>query len=100
MARWLYIWLLWRHPPRFRQRFGDEMLDIFDESAPSERPSLLRDAVASLFRQRFLRAEPHEPLPAAPNGGPLLCNLSDYKPSRGAFINAAILSALLLTAFV
>ena len=33
MIRWLYIQLIWMHPVRFRHRFGDEMLGIFDQSA-------------------------------------------------------------------
>jgi Ca2+-binding EF-hand superfamily protein len=53
MMRWLYIQLLWMHPRTFRQRFGDEMLGIFDQSA--EKRSLLVDGVVSLFRQWALR---------------------------------------------
>src|SRR5271165_1971099 len=51
--------LLLLHPPRFRRRFGAEMLLIFDESP---KPKLLRnvplliDGIASLARQWLLRS--------------------------------------------
>jgi hypothetical protein len=41
MTRRLYILLLRLHPRAFRQRFGDEMLGIFDQSA--QKSSLLAD---------------------------------------------------------
>jgi hypothetical protein len=57
MTRRFYILLLRLHPAAFKQRFGDEMLDIFDQSP--EKLSLLADGILSLFRQRALRR--HQP---------------------------------------
>ena len=52
MRRYLYRYLLWLHPPAFRRRFGEEMLCIFDESAPVHGVAfLLADALGSLIRQ-------------------------------------------------
>jgi hypothetical protein len=36
MSRSLYRWLLYLHPPAFRQLFAEEMLWIFDEAAATE----------------------------------------------------------------
>ena len=52
--RSIYRLLLQLHPPRFRRRFSDEMLLIFDES-PNQ-ASLLADGVVSLARQWLLRS--------------------------------------------
>ncbi|HTX16871.1 MAG TPA: hypothetical protein VMD77_16330 [Candidatus Baltobacteraceae bacterium] len=56
MTRFLYRMLIALHPPRFRERFGDEMLCAFDESAPDRAGRLFADAFLSLFRQWFLRS--------------------------------------------
>ncbi len=55
MTRRVYILLLRLHPRAFRQRFGDEMLGIFDECAG--KGSLLADGFLSLFRQWTLRRQ-------------------------------------------
>ena len=52
--RSIYRFLLQLHPPRFRRRFGEEMLLIFDDSR--NRPSLLADGAVSLARQWLLRS--------------------------------------------
>jgi len=57
MKRNLYRVLIALHPRRFRERFGDEMLWIFDESPPERRPRLLADSLFSLLRQRLLRSD-------------------------------------------
>jgi hypothetical protein len=46
MLRHLYVWLLQLHPAAFRQRFGDEMLEIFD-NARNLRSTLLTTADGS-----------------------------------------------------
>ena len=55
MTRALYAGLVWLHPPRFRAEFGDEMLWIFDESAPRAAPAevarLFADGAVSILRQ-------------------------------------------------
>jgi len=53
-VRSIYRLLLQLHPARFRRRFGEEMLLIFDES-PNQ-ASLLADGVLSLARQWLLRS--------------------------------------------
>jgi len=59
--RSLYTTLLRLHPADFHQRFGDEMMSIFDE--PGRRQSSLRlvaDAFLSMLRQHLFRPEaPH-----------------------------------------
>jgi hypothetical protein len=53
----LYSFLVRRHPSQFRDRFGEEMLSIFDDSAADRKSArLLFDAGVSLFRQWFLRS--------------------------------------------
>jgi|SRR5580704_54967 hypothetical protein len=54
MAKSIYRLLLHLHPPRFRRRFSDEMLLIFDDS-PNQ-ASLLADGAVSLARQWLLRS--------------------------------------------
>lgn len=58
MIRWLYSFLIRRHPARFRQRFGDQMQSTFDESVRERNGyRLLMDAGISLLRQWLLRSE-------------------------------------------
>src|SRR5215471_13838153 len=58
MIRRLYEWLIWSHPDRFRRRFGEQMLSIFDDSTRARSGfDLLSDAFLSLLRQRLLRTE-------------------------------------------
>ena len=46
MIRWLYAGLLRLHPPGFRQRFGQEMLWIFDQAKANGRTApLFADAM-------------------------------------------------------
>src|SRR5215813_10848244 len=56
--RRLYAWLIQRHPERFRQEFGEQMLSIFDDS--TRRRSglhLVIDGFVSMLRQRLMRPE-------------------------------------------
>jgi Ca2+-binding EF-hand superfamily protein len=64
MIRSVYATLVQLHPRSFRQRFGGEMLSIFDHTASSDRFALVGDAVFSLLRQRLLRPG-SEPEPCA-----------------------------------
>lgn len=68
IPRFLYVLLLWLHPPSFRRRFGDEMLWIFDASEP-RRWQLLGDGLGSLFRQWILRSGAAWKLPLIAIGG-------------------------------
>jgi hypothetical protein len=54
MIRRLYSWLMCLHPVRFRERFGEQMMSVFDESV-RERGGirLLADAAISVLRQQF-----------------------------------------------
>jgi len=54
--RSLYHALIELHPARFRDRFGDEMLCVFDEAGRDRAPRLFADAVLSLLRQWLLRS--------------------------------------------
>ncbi len=56
MRRSLYRALIELHPARFRDRFGDEMLCVFDEAGGDRAPRLFADAVVSLLRQWLLRS--------------------------------------------
>jgi hypothetical protein len=64
MKRSLYRCLLWLHPPAFRQRFAEEMLWIFDETANTGATRLLADGLVSLFRQWVVRLGVWRPLAA------------------------------------
>lgn len=58
MTRWLYSVLLRLHPACFRDRFGQQMLSVFDESVrQSGRIDLLGNATVSLLRQRLFRSD-------------------------------------------
>jgi Ca2+-binding EF-hand superfamily protein len=66
-----YATLVRLHPRAFRQRFGEEMLSIFDQTsrdrrAGGSRAALVGDAVFSLLRQWFLRPGLRAPENAAP----------------------------------
>jgi hypothetical protein len=99
MVRLFYICLLRLHPRAFHRRFAEEMLWIFDQTAPRGKPPLLADALISLARQRMLRpAIPEESLPlelapVASDGVPLFYTFESFNPRAGALINGAILSA-------
>jgi hypothetical protein len=57
MLRTFYRWLLRLHPRRFRERFAEEMLWIFDEIRTTrERAFLLGDAFNSLAMQWIVRS--------------------------------------------
>jgi hypothetical protein len=65
MKRSLYRCLLWLHPPAFRQRFAEEMLWIFDETAKPGGTRLLADGLVSLLRQWVARSAIWRPFAAA-----------------------------------
>lgn len=51
MNRRIYQTLICLHPATFREQHRDEMLCIFDESAPCESRPLIADAIRSIVRQ-------------------------------------------------
>ncbi len=56
MKRACYQCLLWLHPAGFRERFADEMLWIFDETAAEEGLRVFADGFLSLLRQWALNS--------------------------------------------
>jgi hypothetical protein len=80
--RLLYKLLISLHPPSFRERFAQEMLWIFDESANSwSAGSLLRDAILSLLGQWLIRSEVWKWLVAGIAGVvPLLTAFGSFLP--------------------
>jgi hypothetical protein len=58
MLRRIYRCVLGLHPPGFRNKFGDEILSIFDHTTGKLSASrLLMDGIGSLIRQWVLRPE-------------------------------------------
>lgn len=55
LLRRAYALLLRLHPRHFRNRYGQEMLWIYDESVRGDRTRLFADAIVSVLRQRLLR---------------------------------------------
>src|ERR1700730_12265150 len=51
MKRWLYRTLILLHPPSFRERFGAELLCIYDEAVGEGALPLFSDSLISLVRQ-------------------------------------------------
>ena len=91
MTRRLYILLLQLHPEPFRQRFGEEMLDIFDQSA--QKSSLMIDGFVSLARQWTLRRRPIAFSPTtATDGVPLFYSAGPEVPRAGAFVPGAVIT--------
>ena len=57
MIRFLYRALLWSHPASFEERFGEELLWIFDLRRASDTGiTLLLDCFVSLCRQWLFRS--------------------------------------------
>jgi hypothetical protein len=56
MNRALYRCLISLHPRAFRERFGDEMLCVFDEATHTGATPFVADAFASLARQWLFRS--------------------------------------------
>ncbi len=97
MLRSFYRCVLRLHPPGFRERFADEMLSIFDqtaERAPAFR--LVVDAFQSLLRQWALRPEywrqPSPEQQPAPDGIPSFYTLDPFRPRASAVIHGLVLS--------
>jgi hypothetical protein len=103
MNRWLYSFLIERHPGPFRLQFGDEMLSIFDDSRLRRRPLLVLDAALSLLRQWLLRSEQNRRGRAVLAGGPSheFHQLSERLQKRASRLNLAwVLSVIPLQIFV
>ena len=94
--RFLYAFLLRLHPRRFRERFGEEMMAIFDEA---ESLPLLGDVLLSLIRQWAFRPQ-QQPVAAAAQPSGMFQTLDTYTPRRSALIQGAVLSAIFFWALV
>jgi len=97
MIRWLYIALLRMHPARFRQRFGDEMLWIFDAShADGRTASIFFDGVRSLCRQWMHR--PQAQVARASVAAPAFYICDGDTPRRSALLQGLIGAMLIFWA--
>jgi len=104
MDRLLYVWLVGLHPRQFRERFGQEMIGIYDEHTGNGRhAALFIDLLISLFRQWMLRPAHHEPalsiaLPATSSDTPVFQLLDSSLPRRSALVKGAILTLIWFSA--
>lgn len=57
MRRSLYRVVIALHPPRFRERFGEEMMCVLDEAGPESTARIFADGFLSLLRQWLLRSD-------------------------------------------
>ena len=99
MLQKIYKGFLRLHPPYFRDRFGDEMLSIFDQAGTTfAKIRLIGDLALSLLRQWGFRPQfCHEPVVADPvpaGGAPEFLVFDNFRPRTGALIDGAVLSAI------
>ena len=98
MLRFFYRWILRFHPARFRERFGDEMLSIFDHiEGRAATAELVADAFISLVRQWTIRSEYWEEkatvnVPAGASGLPVFYTLESFRPRKSALLGGALLT--------
>lgn len=98
MLRLFYRWLLRFHPTRFRERFAEEMLSIFDDvEGRAAAAELVADAFISLVRQWTMRSEYWEEkvtvsVPAGAGGLPVFYTFESFKPRKSALIGGAVLT--------
>jgi hypothetical protein len=104
MLRRLYSWIIRLHPRRFRDRFAQEMLSIFDESKPDQGTArLLADGAVSLVRQWALRsgpgvAETRQAVPWSTDGTPVFYVFQHYKPRTSSLITGGMLTLVVFCA--
>ena len=96
-VRILYAFLLRLHPRQFRERFGEEMMAIFDEARSFW---LLGDAVLSLMRQWALRPQQQAVLASTAKPHGMFQTLDSYTPRRSALVHGAVLSAIFFCGLV
>jgi len=98
MLRLFYRWLLRFHPARFRKRFAEEMLSIFDHiEGRAAAVELVADAFISLVRQWTMRSEYWEEkatvsVPAGAGGLPGFYTLESFRPQKSALIGGVVLT--------
>lgn len=98
MFRHLYRFVVLAHPGSFRQRFGDEMLSIADQSEGKLlRAGLLVDGVISLLRQWVLRPDfQQETAVSIVAGEPHFYTFQKEKLRASTLVYGAMLSACVL----
>jgi hypothetical protein len=98
MFRFFYRWLLRFHPARFRERFAEEMLSIFDHvETRAAAANLVAEAFISLVRQWTMRSEYWKEQAAATvspaaDGSPVFFTLETFKPRKSALFEGAVLT--------
>jgi hypothetical protein len=101
MLRFCYQYLLCFHPARFRERFAEEMLSIFDHiEGRAGRGKLVADAFSSLLRQWTIRPQNWEQkataiVPIGATAAPAFFTLGDFRPSKSALFYGAALTLIL-----
>ena len=104
MLRLFYRWLLSFHPARFRKRFAEEMLSIFDHiEGRTAAVELVADAFISLVRQWTMRSEYWEEkatvrVPAGAGGLPGFYTLKSFRPQKSALIGGVVLTWIVCSA--
>jgi hypothetical protein len=101
MMRSIYRWLLRLHPAYFRERFSDEMLSIYDQSAGRMGAfKLVVDGLVSLVRQCVFRPDFwHEPatserIPFVSAGLPTFFTFDHSRPSNAVLFQATTATGL------
>lgn len=101
LARASYRCLLKMHPAAFRERFGNDMLQIFEDASESYGCVwLLADLTASLGRQRLLRRESGSELAPSPVGLMAGVYLDPWPPHLTSAKLASACMLSLLTVFL
>ena len=106
MLRYCYQCLLHLHPERFRERYAEEMMSIFDHvGGKAERAKLVADAFVSLLRQWIFRPQNWEQkmvasVPAGTTTAPTFFVLGDFKPRKSTLFYGALLTLLLCSSLL
>jgi non-heme chloroperoxidase len=102
MLRFVYSWLLRCHPARFRERFAEEMLSIFDEAGQGRAAAkLTADGFISLVRQWTLRSayqELPERVHSSADGVPVFHTFGGFTPRMSALIDGGVLTLVVFCA--
>ena len=102
MLRYLYRCAVRLHPSSFRERFGDEMLYIFDQQRGTLTAfALVLDSFLSVLRQwefrLHLRIGPTTAsvVHQTSNGAPSFATVDNFRPRTSAIIHGMVLSIIL-----
>jgi hypothetical protein len=96
VSRFAYRQIVRLHPAWFRERFGEEMMWIFDEeSRRGATARVLLDGLLSLMRQRYLVADTSTQI-CAPSG----FLIEDSGIGAGRFVQATLMSSVLISSFI